>query len=77
MLKIGGNHVHRLKKAPIDYAGPQDNPNISKEILYETVYNQLPKACLFNIIRDTWSTKESLTSPCVIDKTLNKQIHPP
>lgn len=58
----------QTKKTPSDYARPQDNPKISKEKLYETVHNQLPKACLFTIIRGTWSTKESLTSPCVIDK---------
>ena len=66
----------RTKKARIDFAGPQDNPNISKEKLYETVHNQLPNACLFTIVRDTWSTSESLTSPCIDDRAPNKPSHP-
>lgn len=66
----------RTKKARIDYAGPQDNPNISKEKLYETIHNQLPNACLFTILRDTWSTSESLTSLCIDEITPNKPSHP-
>ena len=56
------------KKTPIDYTGPQDNPNITEEKLYETVHNQLPNACHFTIVRDRWSTSESLTSPCIDDR---------
>ena len=65
----------RTKKAHIDYTGPQDNPNISKEKLYETVHNQQTNACLFTIVRDTWSTSEPLTSPCIDDKAPNKPSH--
>ena len=65
------------KKTPIDYTRPQDNPNITKEKLYETVHNQLPNACLFTIVRDRWSTSESLTSPCIDDRKPKKPFQLP
>ena len=65
------------KKTPIDYTRPQDNPNITKEKLYETVHNQLPNACHFTIVRDRCSTSESLISPCIDDRTPKKPFQLP
>lgn len=45
-------------------------------LLFKTKHNQLPNACLFTIVRDVWSTSESLTSPCIDDITPNKPSHP-
>lgn len=74
MLKIHCNHAH-TKRTCIDYARPQDNPNISKEKLHETVHSQLSNACLFTLVRDTWNSSESLTSLVHVSMTLHPTSH--